>query len=120
MTGQTDTRPVDYNILASSVFDDAAFQAAALAVVNRIREQLGLQHADRLLAGYRNDEKWGNPVVFTITAGCPLLVARYEKPDRRILVDSINSEHEFRLIKGSVVERFVHLFNDGRYPELEA
>ena len=120
MTTGADTRSVDSDMLATSVFDDANFQTAALAVVNRIRKQLGLSEADRLLAGYRGDEKWGNPVVFTITAGCPLLAARFEKPTRRIIVDSIDNEHVFRLIQGSVVEQFVQRFEDGRYPELEA
>ena len=120
MTMKAEQRSVDSDLLATSVFNDANFQTAALAVVNRIRTQLGLSEADRLLAGYRGDEKWGNPVVFTITAGCPLLAARFEKENRRIVVDSIDNEFTFRLIQGSVVEQFVQLFEDGSYPELEA
>lgn len=120
MTVEADTRSIDRDLLATGVFKDAEYQTAALAVVNRIREQLDLPEADRLLAGYRGDPKWGNPVVFTIAAGQPLLAARFEEENRRIIVDSIDQEHEFRLIQGSVVAGFVHRFEDGHYPELEA
>lgn len=120
ITGVQTDSAIDSDLLATDVFDDPAYQDAALNIANRIRSRLGLPEADRLLAGYRGDTRWGNPVVFTIAAGEPLMVAHLEANEGRIVVDSIDSETSFRLINGSVVTGFIERFEAGSYPELEA
>lgn len=114
-------RPViDRDILGGAHFGDAGYRKAALIVANRIRADLALQAADRLLAGYRNDSRWGNPVVLTATAGKPMLSARYEEYESRIAVDSIDAIREYPLTGGSVVAEFIRRFDAGAYPDLEA
>lgn len=119
-TGVNTEAAIDSDLLATDAFNDPSYEAAALIITNRIRTQLGLPEADRFLAGYRNDPRWGNPVVFTIAAGAPLIAAHLEKAEHRIVVDSLDGERSFRLIKGSVVTGFLERFEAGRYPELEA
>ncbi len=119
-SGVNTNRPIDSDLLATDAFRDPAYREAALQVANRIRAQLQLPEADRLLAGYRGDTKWGNPVVFTIGAGAPFLAAYLDLSEHRIVVDSIHDETVFPLIKDSVVEQFIDRFEAGHYPELEA
>ena len=121
MTPAVNIRPrYDSDILAGDHFGDMQYRLAALKVANRIRKDLGLCEADRLLPGYVGDSRWGNPVVFTVSAGEPLLAAHFEEADKRIVVDSIDAVREYPLTRSSVVGEFIRRFDAGAYPDLNA
>lgn len=113
-------KPIDTDLLAAESFSSPAYEKAALEITNRIRGRLGLPEADRFLAGYQGDPRWGNPVVFTIGAGAPTIVAHFESEENQIVVDSLAGERTFRLVRGSVVCGFLERFEAGHYPHLEA
>lgn len=119
MTTETE-RAIDADLLAANTFNSPAYEKAALEITNRIRKRFGLPEADRFLAGYRGDQRWGNPVVFTIGAGTPTIVAHFEAEERQIVVDSLAGERTFRLVRGSVICGFLERFDAGHYPHLEA
>ena len=110
----------DSDLLAGDHFGDKQYRLCALKVANRIRKHLGLREADRLLPGYVGDSRWGNPVVFTVSAGEPLLAARFEEQHALIAVDSIDSVREYPLTRCSVVGEFIRRFDAGAYPDLNA
>jgi len=121
MSLQVDIRPtIDRDLQASGHFGDTQYLQAALIVANRIRKDLKLDEADHLMPGYVDDTRWGNPVVFTATAGEPLAVAHFEAEDNRIVVDSLDAKRQYPLTRGSVVGEFIRRFNAGAYPGLNA
>lgn len=121
MTPATVIRPIfDRDILAGAHFGDEQYRQAALMVANRIREDLGLEEADRMMPGYPGDSRWGNPVAFTAVAGISLAIAHYEGQDNRIVVDSVDQVREYPLTRGSVVGEFIRRFDAGAYPDLHA
>lgn len=118
---ETVVRPrYDADILATDHFGDEQYRQAALMVVNRIREDLGLEEANRFLAGNPGDSRWGSPVSFTAVAGLTLVIAHYEEDDNRIVVDSADLIREYPLTRGSVVGEFIRRFDAGAYPDLNA
>ena len=121
MSLTTATRPrFDRDLLPAEHFGDQQYRDAALVVVNRIRQDLGLQEADRFLAGNVGDARWGSPVSFTVVVGLGLAAAHYEKEDRRIVVDTVDEVREYPLTGGSVVGEFIRRFDAGAYPDLNA
>ncbi len=121
MSSKTDMdRPIDLDILPADTFNSPAYRKAALAVTNRIRQRLGLSEADRFLAGYRGDPRYGNPVAFTIGAGVPTIVAHYDQDNNQVVVDTLAGERVFPLIRGSVIPEFINRFELGHYPDLES
>lgn len=121
MSLPTATRPrFDRDLLPGDHFGDKQYHDAALVVVNRIREDLGLEKADRFLAGNLGDSRWGSPVSFTVVAGLTLVIAHYEEDDSRIVIDSVDQVREYPLTRGSVVGEFIRRFDAGAYPDLNA
>ncbi len=115
------TRPrFDRDLLPADHFGNQQYHDAALVVVNRIRQDLGLEEADRFLAGNIGDSRWGSPVSFTVVAGLTLAAAHYEEEDKRIVVDSVDQTREYPLTGGSVVGEFIRRFDAGAYPDLNA
>lgn len=109
---------VDHGIVATDSFEKKHYRRAALVVCNRIRADLDLPDADRLLKGYPEDTRWHNPVVMTAVAGKPLTAAWFD--GQSIVVDTVNKSFEYPLTEGSAVIEFIRLFDLGEYPKLDA
>lgn len=121
MTDATDIhRPIDADVLPAATFNSPAYRKAALLVTNRIRTRMGLPEADRFLAGYRGDPRYGNPVTFTIGADSPTIVAHIDQDNNQITVDTLAGARLFPLVRGSVITEFINRFESGHYPDLEA
>lgn len=121
MNTQVDTirKPViDRGIAATDDFNKKHYRRAALLICNRIRADLGLDDADRLMRGEVGDTRYGNPLVRTIAGGIPLMVAYFD--DDVIVVDTVDATHVYPLSDESTVPEFVRLFDDGEYPKLNA
>lgn len=121
MTTQVDTirKPViDRGIAATDDFTKSHYRLAALVICNRIRADLGLADADHLMRGEIGDSRYGNPLVRTIAAGDPLMVAYFDFDS--IVVDTVDQTHVYPLNEESTVPEFVRRFDDGEYPKLNA